>query len=460
MNDMANKFIVVLFSLFINNAIQAQVFNQEVKNLIEKSFENSSEIKINHYKADQIKTDRKIALNNYLPRVSANATYTRLNDDIEFPQNLQGLLLGTQKVLIKEKIGLPFNTTLPSTVPLTPVDPIQKKDIFRVTGNTQMVLFSGFKIPLAVKATRHQQRAIELLSEKEKNKLMVSVSEAYNKLALVDASEIVLNASEKVLIEQALFVEAAIKNGLATPIERQKIELAKQRLAVKRVELAGNKILLIEKLHQLTGVENKILDGLNPTLQPILIESDSASTKTGVRIEVKAMDEAIIALSYKQKIEKTELIPKLAMFGQYEFRKQNLSLLDPVWYAGIRLQWNLFDGFTAKENIRKIEMDKMIYEEQKKEINDLQKLGITKATVEFTTANQKMVMTREQLLLADRMYDLTNKQYKNGLTTLTELLSSINEKEKTNLDLLAVYFEQHTAAIQLLDARGFLSINN
>jgi outer membrane protein TolC len=207
-------------------------------------------------------------------------------------------------------------------------------------------------------------------------------------------------------------------------------------------------------------VENKILDGLNPTLQPILIESDSASTKTGVRIEVKAMDEAIIALSYKQKIEKTELIPKLAMFGQYEFRKQNLSLLDPVWYAGIRLQWNLFDGFTAKENIRKIEMDKMIYEEQKKEINDLQKLGITKATVEFTTANQKMVMTREQLLLADRMYDLTNKQYKNGLTTLTELLSSINEKEKTNLDLLAVYFEQHTAAIQLLDARGFLSINN
>lgn len=456
---MVKKLGVVIMSLFVMTKIQAQIFDQDVKYLMEQAFKNSSEIKINGYKADQVKTDRRIALNNYLPRVSANATYTRLNNDIVFPQNLQGLLLGTQKLLIKEKLGLPFNATLPSSVPLTPVDPIQKKDIFKVTGNTQMVLFSGFKIPLAVQATRHQQKAIELLSEKEKNKLIVSVSEAYNKLALVDASVVVLNASEKVLNEQALFVEAAIKNGLATPIERQKIELARQRLAVKRVELSGNKTLLIEKLHQLTGLEANILIGLKPTLQPMLVESDSTTGQAAARIEVKAINEAILALSYKQKMEKTELIPKLAMFGQYEFRKQNLSLLDPVWYAGVRLQWNLFDGFTAKENIRKIEMDKKIYEEQKKEINDLQKLGITKATVEFTTANQKMIMTREQMLLAEKMYELTNKQYKNGLTTLTELLSSINEKEKTNLDLITVYFEQRTAAVQLLDARGFLPIN-
>ena len=201
---MANKFIVGLFFLLINISTQAQVFNQDVKYLIEKSFENSSELKINHYKADQVKTDRIMALNNYLPRVSANATYTRLNDDIEFPQNLQSLLLGTQKLLIKEKIGLPFNAALPATIPLTPVDPIQKKDIFKVTGNAQMVLFSGFKIPLAVKATRHQQKAIELLSEKEKNKLIVSVSEAYNKLALVDASEIVLNTSDLAAIAERL----------------------------------------------------------------------------------------------------------------------------------------------------------------------------------------------------------------------------------------------------------------
>ena len=457
--DMVKKFTVAFVLFIIVKATDAQVFDQDVKFLIDNAYKNSSAIKINGYKADQVVTDRRIAQNNRLPRVSANATYTRLNDDIVFPQNLQDLLLGTQKLLIKEHLGLPFNSTFPSSIPLTPVDPIQTKNIFKVTGNAQMLLFSGFKIPMAVKATLHQQRAIELISDKERNKIIVSVNEAYNKLALVFASENVLNTSERVLNEQATFVEAAIKNGLATPIERQKIELAKQRLELKRVELASNKTLLVEKLHQLTGVESNVLENLKPNLQPMLVETNTLTGKIATRIEIQSINEALQALTYKQKMEQTEFIPKLAVFGQYEFRKQNLSLLDPVWYAGLRLQWNLFDGFTAKENIYKIEMDKKIYEEQKKEINDLQKLSITKATVEFVTANQKINMTREQIVLAEKMYELTNKQYRNGLTTLTELLSSINEKEKTNLDLMTVYYEQRTAAIQLLDAKGILSVN-
>ncbi len=454
---MFQKITALLISLSTINVTQAQIFDAGLKYLIDNAFLNSSEIKINQYREESVKTDRKIALNSYLPRVSANATYTRLNDDIVFPQNLQTLLMGTQKLLIKEHLGMPFTATLPSTVPLTPVDPIQKKDIFKVTGNAQMLLFSGFKVPMAIKAIQHQQKAVGLLTEAEKNKLILSVNEAYNKLALVCASESVLNSSEKLLNEQAVYVEAAIKNGLATPIERQKIELARQRLAVKRIEFTGNKALLIEKLHQLTGLPEGKLGGLNPVLAPVLLADDSVAVSP--RIEVKSIDEAVQALTYKQKMELTEYIPKLAVFSQYEFRKQNLSLLDPLWYAGIRLQWNIFDGFTAKENIHKIEMEKKIYEEQKREINDLQVLGITKATVDFNTANKKIAMTGEQVILAEKMYDLTNKQYRNGLTTLTELLSSINEKEKTNLDLITVYYEQRIAAIQLLDAKGNLSLN-
>lgn len=456
---MVQKYTVAFLLLFMANAIQAQIFNKDVRYLIGAAYKNSSEIRINNFKIDQVVTDRRIAVNNYLPRVSANATYTRLNDDIVFPQNLQSLLLGTQQLLIKEKLGLGFNSTFPSSIPLAPVDPIQKKDIFKVTGNFQMVLFSGFKIPMAIKATRHQQKAIELISEREKAKIIVAVNETYNKLALVYASERVLSSSGKLLDEQAFYVESAIKNGLATPIERQKIQLARQRLDVKAIEFTSNKTLLIEKLHQLTDIDREELAMLQPDLQPVIIESDSTTAIGTTRIEIKSIDEAIQALTYKQKMERTERIPKLAMFGQYEFRKQNLSLLDPLWYAGIRLQWNLFDGFTERENSRKIEMDKNIYKEQKKEINDLQQLGITKAAVEYATANLKIKMTIEQRLLAEKMYDLTNKQYRNGLTTLTELLGSINEVEKTNLDLLSIYFEQCSDAIQLLDAKGILTEN-
>jgi len=379
-----------------------------------------------------------------------------LNDDIVFPENLQTLLMGTQKLLIKEKIGMGFNTALPSSVPLQEVDPIQKKDIFKVTGNTQVLLYSGNKVPMAIKATQHQAKALNYLTEKEKNKLIVEVTDTYDQLALVLASAKVLTASEKVLDEQSLFVEKAIENGLATPIERQKILLAKERLNIKKLEYSTNKQLLIEKLKELTDEDAVMLENLNPTITPAML---NANLPTNERVEIKSIDEAIKALDYKQKMEKTDFIPKLAAFGQYEFRKENLSLLEPVWYAGVRLQWNIFDGFTAKENVKKIDLQKKMYLEQKKEIVDLQKLGITKANVDLARATQKIRMCNEQLKLTNKTYDLVNKQYRNGLTTLTELLNAINDKERAELEIIGAYYEQRKANIQLQDVKGILSLN-
>lgn len=453
---MKQKVGLMLVILLLVKITQAQIFDENLKKLIEKSFEKSTSIKILAYKVQDAKLDEQIAKNAYLPKVSANATYTRLNDDIVFPENLQTLLMGTQKLLIKEKIGLGFNSTLPATVPLQEVDPIQKKDIFKVTGNMQVLLYSGNKVPMAVKATQHQAKALNYLTEKEKNKLIVEVTDAYDQLALVLASAKVLAASEKVLDEQSLFVEKAIENGLATPIERQKIQLAKERLNIKKLEYSTNKQLLIEKLRELTDEDALVLENLNPTVRPAMLTSN---LQTNERVEIKSIDEAINALDYKQKMEKTDFIPKLAAFGQYEFRKENLSLLEPVWYAGVRLQWNIFDGFTAKENVKKIDLQKKMYLEQKKEIEDLQKLGITKANVDLARATQKIKMCNEQLNLANKTYDLVNKQYRNGLTTLTELLNAINDKERSELELINAYYEQRRANIQLQDVKGILSLN-
>lgn len=453
---MKQKVGLMLVILLLVKITQAQMFDENLKKLIEKSFEKSTSIKILAYKVQDAKLDEQIAKNAYLPKVSANATYTRLNDDIVFPENLQTLLMGTQKLLIKEKIGLGFNSTLPATVPLQEVDPIQKKDIFKVTGNMQVLLYSGNKVPMAVKATQHQAKALNYLTEKEKNKLIVEVTDAYDQLALVLASAKVLAASEKVLDEQSLFVEKAIENGLATPIERQKIQLAKERLNIKKLEYTTNKQLLIEKLRELTDEDALVLENLNPTVTPAMLTSN---LQTNERVEIKSIDEAIKALDYKQKMEKTDFIPKLAAFGQYEFRKENLSLLEPVWYAGVRLQWNIFDGFTAKQNVKKIDLQKKMYLEQKKEIADLQKLGITKANVDLARATQKIKMCNEQLNLANKTYDLVNKQYRNGLTTLTELLNAINDKERSELELITAYYEQRRANIQLQDVKGILSLN-
>ncbi|WP_132054625.1 TolC family protein [Pseudocnuella soli] len=450
---MKRKKILTGLLVLLSTLSQAQQFDEALRHLVHMAYGKSDTIQLNNIRVQQAKIEEQTTRYNYLPRLSANATYTRLNDDILFPQDMQSLLLGTQRLLIKEGAGLPFNSQLPPSVKLQPVPAIQQKDIFKITGNMQWVLFSGFKIENGIRAYQHQQKALAYGNEKQQAGLLLDIADLYDKLALLYASDSVIKSSDALLDQQLRFVEGAIKNGLATPIERKKIELAQQKLQLRIIENDGNRLTLVERLHQLTGVQFTTLNGLQPRLQPMLLANDTAVAE---RSEIKSLNEAIAATHYKEKAERSEYIPKVAAFAQYEFRKQDLSLLDPRWYAGLRLQWSLFDGFTARNNARKVALDRHAFEVQKQSAEDLIQLGKAKAGHELRTANQRITMLKAQVALSDESLEFVSKQYKNGLTTITELLNALNNLEKARFDLQQAYYEQRRASLQLLHVNGTL----
>src|SRR5690606_5895156 len=147
----------------------------------------------------------------------------------------------------------------------------------------------------------------------------------------IKASKNVLTTTENYLKEQEFYIIKAIQNGLATPINRKKIELAQQQLAAKQLEYNHNNILLIELLHQLTGETRENLQLLEPRLEPTAVD---LSVEVEKRNEIKALEEAEKATLYKAKMEKNNFIPKIAIKGHYEFIEDDLSLLDPKWFIG------------------------------------------------------------------------------------------------------------------------------
>ena len=433
--------------------LKGQLFNQETKELFLKAAEKNDTLQIYEIRKQQSNIEITNAKYSFLPRVSFNATYTRLNDDIVFPANLQQLLLGSQALLVKEKIGIPFNTALPSTVSLQPVSPIQQKDIIKSTVNGQMLLFSGFKVSNGIKALKHQQKSLDYLTDKQNTKLFLEISDVYDKTALLHASDVIISSSEKILDEQTRFVEGAIKNGLATPLERKRIELAKQKLILKKVENESAKRLLSYKMNQLTGIPSEDFMQLEPQLVQALIDT---AVRMEVRPEIKALNEGISALRYKEKAELTDYIPKVALFGQYETRKKDLSLFDPKWYAGVRLQWNVFDGLTAKNNAKKIALERKSLEVQKKSAAELFELGYKKALEDYRVASQKIILKKTEADLARSTYEFVSKQYLNGLTTITELLNALTDVEKARFEMQQSIYEQRKAALQAAEINGTL----
>ncbi|MBK8951440.1 MAG: TolC family protein [Chitinophagaceae bacterium] len=189
--------IVITGLMVIPVFSKGQLFNQETKELFLKAAEKNDTLQIYEIRKQQSNLEITNAKYSFLPRVLFNATYTRLNDDIVFPANLQQLLLGSQALLVKEKIGIPFNTALPSAVALQPVSPIQQKDILKTTISSQMLLFSGFKVSNGIKALKHQQKSLDYLTDKQNTKLFLEIADVYDKTALLQSSDAIISSSEK-----------------------------------------------------------------------------------------------------------------------------------------------------------------------------------------------------------------------------------------------------------------------
>lgn len=434
----------------------AQFFNEEVKQLVRQATGQNDTLQLYRLQKEQVAVDIQSTRFNYLPRLAFTGTYTRLNDDIVFPDNLQTLLMGTQSLLIKEKLGLGFNDALPPGIPLQPVDPIQRKDILKGNVNAQWLLFSGLKVSNGVKAYRHQQQVYNHLTAKQETALWIDISEVYDKMALLHSSDAIIGSSEKMLNEQTRFVNAAIGNGLATPLDRKRIELAQQRLTLKKLENSTNMELLRYKMHQLTGVPAEEIASLQPELVPVAYTTDAAAS---VRPEIKALDEGIAATYYMQKAALSDYIPKIAAFGQYELRDKDLSLLDPRWFAGLRLQWNFFDGLAARNNAKKAVLQRQQLEVQKRSAQDMIQLGQDKTKEDYLLATQKLVLKQAEIKLTQDTYDFVDKQYRNGLAALTEVLDALTDIEKAKFEYQQAIYEQRRASLKAADLNGTL-LNN
>ncbi|MGN6438972.1 MAG: TolC family protein [Agriterribacter sp.] len=451
------KKIILLWTLLLGiSQVHAQFFNQEVKQLYNQAVGKNDTLQLYRLQKEQTALDIQSTRFNYLPKVGFTGSYTRLNDDIVFPDNLQSLLMGTQSLLIKEKLGIPFDGTLPPGVKLQPVDPIQRKNILKANVNAQWLLFSGFKVSNGVKAYQHQQEAYNQLSAKQETKLWLDVSDVYDKMALVQGADAIILSSEKMLAEQTRFVNAAIQNGLATPLERKRIELAQQKLDIKKLENQTNIKLLQHKMHQLTGAAEAELQNLQPELLPVTYALNPAGY---TRPEIKALDEGIAATHYMQKAALSDYVPKVAAFGQYELRDKDLSLLDPRWFAGVRLQWNIFDGMAARNNAKKAVLQRQQLEVQKKAAQDMIQLGEDKLKEDYLLATQQLTLKKAGIKLTEDTYDFVDKQYRNGLASLTDVLDALNDIEKAKFEYQQAVYDQRRAGLKAAELNGTLLSN-
>uniref|UniRef100_UPI004047285D TolC family protein n=1 Tax=Mariniflexile sp. TaxID=1979402 RepID=UPI004047285D len=194
--------LFIALAWFVPAMSMAQQLDPILKELISKGLDKSHSINVHDLDTEQAKVDQNLAKTVFLPKVTLNGSFTRLNDDITFDDDTQNLLIGTQKLLIKEAIGIPFYDPFPGNIPLKEVPNLQNKNILKSSVDLDWVLFSGLEVTNAIQASKHKEASLNYVGNAEKDKIALKIIETYDKLALVYASKRVLTTSENYLNEQ------------------------------------------------------------------------------------------------------------------------------------------------------------------------------------------------------------------------------------------------------------------
>ncbi len=455
------KIISVILVLLVTSLAQAQdleSISTSLSALIENALNNNHELQKLKLEQEGTYATKKIVNSTFIPKIKANAIYgygqfgiSDFNLHIPIPQELQGLGAALAPALGMPENPIPpeYNTTLN----------LEYNDlqIFTAGINAEWVLFTGMKATHTNRALNHKALAQEELINKHSSTIVAEVIDTYDKLVLLKKSEAVLYHSEKRLNKEKERAQKALKQGLATKYDAQKIELASLELASKKLELDNNKTLLTLKLKHVCGMQE--IEAIDLDDQDLTLLESVCITNRDSRPEVLALSEKEKAMDEKLKSVNSGYMPKIAAMANYQYADLDLAKVDPMAFVGLGAKWELFDGLkTSREKqLLRIEIEQQ--RQEREHIKSLLDLDNEMKTSEAIQAKAQLSIHEQQVEISKLALEIKSKEYQQGLCDVSAWIAAENDYQKTQLQYYQSIYEQRHAQIEILKASGNLHQN-
>lgn len=449
--------ILALMLLILTPQMQAQHFVEEVLRIpIQQAIAENAEVRMKLQQSETTALEQESVRGKKLPQLSLTGGYGYLYSQLspEFPTHYLPI---TGTPIFEDALVSNFQT-----------------QVLMGGLSARQVIYAGGQINKGIKALEEKQKAEVFLAEANKEEVAKEVITSFDQLMLLKEVDKLIEDSEKRLEKEHQKVLKAIENGLAIPYDRDKLQLAILELEEKKVELEGNREILLAKLTYLTRMSKPELQHILYELKPFII--DQAAVTPENRAELKALESGRKAKQLAYQKEKGTHLPTIFAFGNLtyldafdsslKFRDVPLTgdvkaraehiRLEPAAAVGIGLKWDIFKGGENRKNIKKAELELEISETKLKDTQEKLELLIHKNRVDFQTADKKVLVARQQVTIAENNLTLAEKQYASGLVDLTERLASENNFYKVNLNYYSQILNQRKAAVELLLGTGEL----
>jgi outer membrane protein len=439
-----NKKIGALLSLAMSAlGTTAQTTNAfSVKQAVDYAMQNSIQVK-NALQDIQLQkqTNREFTANAY-PQVSGSM---QLNNFLVIPTSvLPGEVFGQPGQKIPVQFGTKYNATGSLDV--------------------SQILFDG-QVFVGLQARAAALNLANKTAEVTQEQIKANVYKIYYQI-VVGKKQVGAIDANIVRFQKLLFdVKEIYKNGFAERLDIDKVQVQLNNLTTEKQKIENLIAAGTNGLKFLLGMPQKEELMLTDTLSEQVLKENvlTDSVDYNQRKEIQMLTIAKQLNEYNVKRYKLAALPTLVGFASYQknAQRQKLNLFGKEdWFTtslvGLKLSVPIFDG-----NARKAKMAKAKIEVQKVANN----IELLKQSIDFDVKNAQLSMTnalvtidvqKQNMALAEKVYNTTKKKYEQGLGNNQEIYNAQAELKVAQTNYYSALYDAINAKIDYLKAVGKL----
>ena len=465
MNDMDKILIVALLSVTAAwTASAADIMT--LQQCRDSAVANNNDLKIAKQKIAVAHYDRKTALANYFPNISATGAYVYNTRNLsllpEGPADaLSGLGTSAQNSL-QESIGrllsspslgqilgshpeiLELLGSLSSADIATPLNTIGSeiasafeldiRNVFAGAVSLQQPVFTGGKIVAANKMAVLAEELAETQYETEHDKVIGAVDDAYWQIVSLCGKKKLAEDYAALLQTMLRDTEILMEEGMAT-----KADLLSVKVQANEAEMlltkADNGVTLSKMLLcQLCGMplDRDIVladEQAESFAMPVMAPERSSEDICRDRPEIRSLEIANEIYGKKVMIARADMMPKVALTANYFVTNPNLyhgfqNSFSGMFNVGVAVNIPIIHGLEAQQKVRKARAEAVIMSYRMEDAKEKISLQVTRLRQQEKEAMERLAMAESNLDNAEENLRTATVGYEEGVIPSNTMLAA------------------------------------
>ncbi len=431
---------VVFFTFLLRGGYAQNVTRMSLEDAISYALNNSTAIKtgkLNINDADLLikqskagglpKVDAEVNLQHFLVRPSLPAAALGFgNDPISLYSNTY-----TQDrfAALERKAGI---TAAPFNPPATDGRlSFQLKNNFNGGITVSQLLFSGSYL-VAVRAAKYYKTLVDIQLNKKRDSLRNIVIDAYMPTLLLDENVKTIDKNITNLEKTFVDVRATYKAGFIEQLDVDRLEFSINNLKAQREFLIRQREIPLNALKLTIGYpiqkQLELTDDINSLLKSLTDLDVNEVIDYNKRAEIKELEATEKLLDINVELQKSAALPTVAVFGSYQYAFQGNKLNSlfgiPTSVIGLKANYNIWDNGEKKIKMQRAQLALEQFRMVRGDVERVINFQVANSRIAINNAQKNLENQEKNLALAQRIYDVTQKKYKEGVGSSLEVTTA------------------------------------